>query len=519
MSHMKKTKVVGIGFVLTLALWAGSGLCLAQAPVMAAKAPGAQVAAPDDIPWPPVLPGAVNGTVTLKGQDLLIVPDAVAELAKDPESAPFIVAKTAPVVELAYHQPLPDAALNGTGWTSWGDIGVAPDGKVYSAIGNHGKDAEGQGKSLLFSWDPKTKTLSKVLDLADVTKRTRGDEPTWSKVHAKIDVTADGSVYLTGTLNAGQRASDLTRYKWSESLPGGQLYKYDPATGKASVVTNLPPARVSATSLLDSKRNRWWCNLEAGPENAQNALLAIDLKTGKGLFQTPNGVVGLNRAFALANDGAIYFNGIPEPRGPEPIVVPPAPGKRAPKPPARIVDTPIMKVDPNTGKVSKTQSLFLGSPGMRSATEEGPDGWVYGSTQSTGQLFRYSPSADTLELLGPDFLKGNYTTVMVRSPDGKYLYYLPGAHGGAVKIGTPVMQYEIATGKRKVIAFLGKAFLDATGYTPGGTYGVKLSADGSTLYANLNGHGSDKDRHPKMRANGFGLTSFIAVHIPESERR
>src|SRR5205085_1070176 len=100
------------------------------------------------------------------------------------------------------------------------------------------------------------------------------------------------------------------------------------------------------------------------------------------------------------------------------------------------------------------------------------------------------------------------------SPDERFLYYLPGAHGQATLHGTPVLQYEIATGRRKVLAFLAPAFERTHDYVPAGTYGVKISGDGSTLYANFNGHPADRIRPANMRPNGFGLTAFAAIHIP-----
>ena len=116
------------------------------------------------------------------------------------------------------------------------------------------------------------------------------------------------------------------------------------------------------------------------------------------------------------------------------------------------------------------------------------------------------------------WLSGDYVTVVELSPDEKYLYYLPGAHGGAFKSGTPVIQYEIATGRRKVLAFLAGAFEGAYDYVPAGTYGMKVSADGGTLYVNFNGHAGDRLRPAHMKPNGFGLCAFAAIHIPESER-
>ena len=155
---------------------------------------------------------------------------------------------------------------------------------------------------------------------------------------------------------------------------------------------------------------------------------------------------------------------------------------------------------------------------MRSSTRESKDGWIYGSTMGTNQLFRYSPAQDKLELLGTNFATGEYTTVCVLSPDERFVYFCPGAHGGAVNLGTPLVQYEIATGQRKAIAFLREAFEKSFDYVPGGTYGVKISADGATLYVNLNGHAGEAVRLQGMGPTGFGLTAFAAVHIPQAER-
>src|SRR5262249_48268214 len=104
------------------------------------------------------------------------------------------------------------------------------------------------------------------------------------------------------------------------------------------------------------------------------------------------------------------------------------------------------------------------------------------------------------------------------SPDERFVYYLPGAHGGAFRNGTPVGQYDIATGRRKVLAFLARAFEEEHDYVPAGTYGLRVSADGSTLNRNFNSHAPDRIRPKTMKPIGFGLCGFAAIHIPESER-
>ncbi|MDA1016477.1 MAG: hypothetical protein O3A00_18725 [Planctomycetota bacterium] len=143
---------------------------------------------------------------------------------------------------------------------------------------------------------------------------------------------------------------------------------------------------------------------------------------------------------------------------------------------------------------------------------------IYGSTHKTNELFQYDVARDALKMLGANWLTGQYTTVMVLSPDERFVYYLPGAHGRAFEHGTPVVQFDIQSGRRKVLAFLAEPFTEQYGYVPAGTYGITLNADGSTLYVNLNGHPIDRLRPSRLRAIGFGLCSSAAIHIPVSER-
>jgi hypothetical protein len=214
------------------------------------------------------------------------------------------------------------------------------------------------------------------------------------------------------------------------------------------------------------------------------------MKTKKQVFKAPEGSMVFNRAFALTRDGSIYFNG----------------------------EGGIWKYNAKSGKLASTGASLPESQGMRSASAESSKGVIYGSTHGTNQLFSYDTKANKTKLLGPTFLTGQYTTVMTLSPDEKHLYYLPGSHGKAWTYGTPVVQYEIATGRRKVLAFLAETMDKKYGYVPGGTYGVNLSADGSTLYVNFNGHAADRQRPEKMRPIGFGLCGFASIHSPESER-
>lgn len=457
-------------------LWTGVGLALGSGLVRGQEK--------GERRWPPLLPGAKNGTATLRSDRFLDVPDGVRKTAAMEGAAPFTVAKAAPTVELALHDDLGPDAIERRLWSSWGDICLARDGRVYCGIGDHGDDAGGNARCLLYRWDPRAKRLERILDMNQVVPPRPG-QPAWSKVHAKIDEGSDGKIYFSCTLNDGNRANQ-PNYRWTDRLPGGQLYRYDPATGRTEVFADLPRPRCTATSLLDRERNLWWCNLETGG----NALWCLDLATRKPVFRAPDGSVTFNRNFALARDGSVYFNG----------------------------EGGIWKYDQAKRAIARTRSTFKGSPGMRSSTRQAKDGSIYGTTHGSGQLFRYRPGPDQLTMLGPAWLRGDYVTVAELSPDERFVYYLPGAHGGAFRTGTPVLQYDLARGRLKVLAFLAAECERALSYVPAGTYGMKISADGGTLYVNFNGHAVDRLRPKHLRADGFGLCGFAAIHIPASER-
>ena len=120
-------------------------------------------------PWPPVIPNAPQGTVTLESPEFLAIPPGVLAGASK-----FVVAKQPPTVDLAFHQNLGPNPAERRLWSSWGDICVAKDGRVYVGIGDHGKDAEGDARCFLYSWDPKTKTLSQIVDMNKVVPKRKG---------------------------------------------------------------------------------------------------------------------------------------------------------------------------------------------------------------------------------------------------------------------------------------------------------------------------------------------------------
>jgi len=240
--------------------------------------------------WPPDLPTAnKNGVATLSTAEFLKVPVGVQHILDSTSNARLIVAKAVPTVDLVYHDQLPNAAINGTGWSSWGDICVASDGKVYSGIGNHWKTD--RGESYIYSWDPSTKIFRKVADLNKITGASLG-EVRFSKVHAHIIEGRDKKIYFTGTLdNGGKAGSEEMLKQWNKKIAGGKLFQYDPVSGKTIIYADFPPARVTATTKYDAKRNILYCAIEGSPDGF--AFGAFDMNTKKWIFQSEPGSIGM----------------------------------------------------------------------------------------------------------------------------------------------------------------------------------------------------------------------------------
>src|SRR6185437_2035896 len=147
-------------------------------------------------PWPPALRGADNGVVTLQSDAFLDIPPSVALAGKQDGAAPFTVAIAAPTVDLALHGNLGPDAVHRRLWSSWGDIALARDGRVYCGIGDHGHDAEGDARCFVYCWDPKKRTLQQVVDMNQVVP-PRAGQPAWAKIHARIDEGPDGKIYFS----------------------------------------------------------------------------------------------------------------------------------------------------------------------------------------------------------------------------------------------------------------------------------------------------------------------------------
>ena len=152
---------------------------------------------------------------------------------------------------------------------------------------------------------------------------------------------------------------------------------------------------------------------------------------------------------------------------------------------------------------------------MRAATEETPQGIVYtcskGGKGGDTMIFAFNTKTEKAEVIGPAAVgNANYITSMDADPTGRYIYYVPGAHGGAEKDGTPVVQFDVKTKQRKVIAFLHPYFQEKSGAALVGTFSTAVDPSGDKLYITWNANRGGR---------AWDCCAMTVVHIPESERR
>ncbi len=93
----------------------------------------------------------------------------------------------------------------------------------------------------------------------------------------------------------------------------------------------------------------------------------------------------------------------------------------------------------------------------------------------------------------------------------RYIYYFPVGHPKD-REDAPIIQYDVKTGKRKVICWLRDYYFDKYGYWVNGTYGLAITKDGSTIVACMNGS------FQGYEVSGYGHPSLFVINIPEEER-
>lgn len=429
---------------------------------LAAEKPAKIVEA--EIPYPPRLPDAQES-----------VTDSSPTFLQPPAEFPagIAIAKTAPTIDFRF---FPGQDYPGKPWSCWGDS-LAVNGKYYAAIGDH--LAPG-GNAFVYEYDPATKQMRQLVDVKKLLALPEGDY-TPGKIHSRLDVGDDGWIYFSTHRGSTRVTTDEFHYK------GDWIIRCDPASGKAEIVAQGPvPKHCIPCSVLDPKRLIYYGGTApgSGKDGEGVQFFAYDVRARKLLYSGPDGPP---RYFIFAKStGRVYFT--------------PKEG-----------DGAIMRYDPERGGAPEK---IEGTIGLRAATQETPGGFVYSVSSGQGggeaKLFAFNTKTEQIENLGPAAVgTQNYITSIDADPTGRFLYYIPGAHGGSERDGSPVVQFDVKTRTKKVIAFLHPFYAEKYGCTLKGTFSSAIDPAGDKLYITWNNSRGSK---------AWDSCVLTVIHIPESER-
>ena len=424
----------------------------------------ASAARPAEMRYPPKLPGG-KPVVTIRSGDLLKPPESMRAVA---------VAKAPPTVDFLYY---PGQTYPGKPWSNWGD-GCAVAGKYYSAIGDHLAPA---GNAFVYEYDAATKKLRMLVDLRKVLKLPDGHY-TPGKIHSRIDVGDDGWLYYATHRGSTRVTTDAYHYE------GDWLLRTHPPSGRTEIVARGPVGKQCIPcSVLDPKRLIFYGSTQAGDvRDKRHTFFAYDTKARKLLYR---GYGGPGRYFLFArSSGRVYFTPDLEGR--------------------------LYRYDPAAGGAPVELAAEMG---LRAATRETPQGCIYAvSSKGDAALYRFDTRSEKVEKLGPAAVGSQtYVTTLDADSTGRYLYYMPGAHGGSYKDGAAVVQYDVRARRKKVIAFLHPLLKARCGYTPLGTFSTAVSPSGDKLYVTWHGCcAATWQRRPSWDA-----CALTVVHIPASERK
>jgi hypothetical protein len=417
------------------------------------------------VTYPPTLPGGKE-RLTLTSDELLNAPATLR--------TGVTVARTAPPVDFLYY---PGQTYEGKPWSNWGDS-LATGGKYYASIGDHLAPA---GNAFVYEYDPEQKKFRQLVDVRKVLNLPDGHY-TPGKIHGRLDVGEDGCLYFSTHRGSTRVTTDQYHYK------GDWIIRHDPRTGKSEVVVRGPvPKHCIPCSVLDPKRLIFYGGTAQGSSAEGDGIqfFAYDVKNRKVLYSGPDGPA---RAMLFARStGRIYYTQGKEDAG------------------------QLVRYDPDKGG---PPVKIPGTIGIRAATEETPQGFVY--TVSSGQgkrdaaLWSFNTRTEEIQTLGPAAVGGaSYIASIDVDPTGRYLYYIPGAHGGSDVDGAAVVQFDVKTRQRKVIAFLHPLVKEQCGCTLKGTYSSAVDPKGDKLYITWNA---------SRGSRAWDCCALTVIHIPEAER-
>jgi hypothetical protein len=425
-----------------------------------------------------------TGVVTDTSKEFIMIPEGY------PGKRDFEVAKTPPTIDFAPIRGLNPEFFpedNKGIWSQWGEVTTGPNGCYYMATGDHrSKDSQ----VIITEYDPAKKEQRIVVNVGKVCGWKPGLH-TDGKIHGRMDIMPDGTLVAATWLGRDVKPDDI-EHGWL----GGYLLTYNVFTGMAEshgipMLNYSWPYHVTDTQtgvfmavgygystgtafLAYNVLKRTVLFAGMPPDNISLNLRAtlLDGLTGL-LYSTDN---NKNNTFVCYDQRTNRFRHLA-------CATPP---------------------NPATGKNDR----------LRAYTEYRTPDNIFYCIDQVGTMFKFFPEEERTEYMDINWDQGVYTTSMAISPQFRYLYYLPGSHGGTMNLGTPVVQYDLMKKQKKAIAFLGPFYHEKYGYATTGTYGIELSKDGTYLVISMNGGFG-----PNPHKSRFEHTAIFVVHIPESERQ
>ncbi|MCF6269870.1 MAG: hypothetical protein L3J41_09175 [Melioribacteraceae bacterium] len=437
-------------------------------------------------------------SVTIKSKELLKIPETILHLKTQ-----FSVATEVPEIEFVIipnkerYQIDPPPEYHKTVWSNWGQGVYVEDKKTYyAAFGNNRFD---QARIFITEYDLESKKIENSQEINQALGINLPNGFGDGKIHGWLDY-SNNELYFSTYWAHYPRPLEKD---FQLGYDGGRIASYNIDTKKVSDF-GVPMPRVSwPYHRYDIDRGLMFAI------GFSREFLCYDLNNQKVRFAgfLPEGMMWNNR-FMLLDDktGMLYSDNRSKYDS----------------------DTHFIKYDYVTNLFTKMESKVPANiisgrrDKVRAHTKKrSKDGWFicvtqYNESGPGGQLFKFYPAKDKVEIMElcwPGEMR--YTTSMALSSDEKYLYYLPGAHGKSHLEGSPVVQYNVKTGERKVLAFLFPYIYEKFGYVTGGSFSISIDEKGENLFICMNGKFI---KYEEIIEDIFGDTSVLIIKIPKSER-
>jgi len=426
-------------------------------------------------------PEPPRGVVIDESADMLVPPAALGD------ATDFEIAQTPCKIRFSVVEgcdPFPED--NRGNWSSWSESILASDGYYYSAISDHrGVD----GRTFIVRYDPKTGEQTEVFH-SDKLFHNQPGTYGHGKLHGRLDEYPQGFLMAATYWGIPPLDTKFRGERWTGPIPGGRLIRVNLAEAKTEDL-GVPFERDSWPMFATDTRRGIFHAI-----GYDGHYLAYDLKAGQPLYAAlpPPNIHWFERATLVDEDTGRCFSNSAE----------------------RVV-----KYDPETNQITYTETDLPDNPlsdehppSIRCYTRRRNSEGAYLCHLMDGTIIRFFPDTEKVEKVDLNWGKGYYCTSSPISPGDRYLYYTVDVHGSAYAHGSPIVQYDLEKGRRKVLCFLHPYYQKKYGYVFGGSYSMVLSEDGSQLFITMNG----KFRGDVEKGESFGDPTFMLVDIPASER-